>query len=122
MSQFNDSGYVSLTLTATVALYQRVTAAGAVAGLADSAFGYACQPGVSGDVIKVALPSKPGTVKAVASKSIAVNVPVYGVASGRVSDTQANTSFLQGISREAATAAGDVIEIVPIRGEVPKAP
>jgi len=118
MSQYNDSGYVTITLTATVAQNLRVTAGGAVAVLATRAIGIATRDGVSGDEIAVALLSKQGTVKMVASKSIAAGALVYSVAAGKISDAAASTSFLQGIAVEAATANNDVIEVYPIFGQV----
>ena len=118
MSQYNDSGYVTITLSATVTQHQRVTAGGAVAVLATRAIGIATRDGVSGDEISVALLSKQGTVKMIASKSIGVDALVYSVAAGKVSDAAASTSFLQGIAKEAATANNDVIEVYPIFGQI----
>jgi len=118
MSQYNDSGYDTITLSATVLQNQRVTAGGLVAVLATRAIGIATRDGVSGDEISVALLSKQGTVKMVASKSIAAGALVYSVALGKVSDAAASTSFLQGIAKEAAAANNDVIEVYPIFGQI----
>ena len=117
MSQFNDTGYGTVTLTGTVAQYARVTAAGATAGATDQDIGVAMVDGVSGDVIAVAYVSKQGTHKAIAASAITRGAKVHTAASGKVNDTQATGSFLRGIAMEAAGADGDVIEVLPCVGD-----
>ncbi len=116
MSQFNDTGYASVTLTETVGQYLRTDASGTLCGITERGIGYACQAGVSGDVVSVALHSKPGTVKAIAAAAISKDAIVYSAASGKVS-VSASTAYPLGIALEAATADGDVIEIMPLVGE-----
>jgi hypothetical protein len=118
MAVFNDTGYGTVTLGATVPQYARVTAAGALAGLADQHVGFTQQYGVSGNVVGMALISKQGTTKAIAATDVAVGAKVYTAANGKVSKTYADTSFLAGIAMEAAGADGDIIEIIPVTGEV----
>jgi hypothetical protein len=114
MSQFNDTGYGTVKLTATVAQHLRVTPAGAVGVLTTPPFGTARVAGVSGDLVGVAYANKPGTVKMVASKSIAAGAKVYSTAAGKVTDTFASTGFLEGIAIEQATADNDVIEVLRV--------
>lgn len=114
MAQFNDTGYGTVTLSATVAQYLRVTPAGAVAVLATPPFATAVQAGVSGQNVGIAFANKQGSAKMVASKSIAVGVKVYSVAAGKVSDTFGTGAFCEGIALEAAGADGDIIEVLRI--------
>jgi len=50
----------------------------------------------------------------VASKAIAVGDTVYTAASGKISDTQATGAFEIGVALEAATADGEIIEVLRI--------
>lgn len=65
---------------------------------------------VSGDPVAVALKGSAETKKAVASEALAVNAVLYAADDGKVSDTASGTRI--GTALEAATADGDVIEIV----------
>jgi len=114
MSAFNDTGYGTIELSATVAQYLRLTPAGAVGVLATPPFGTARVSGVSGDVVGVVYANKPGTAEYIASKAIAAGVKVYTVAAGKVSDTFATGAFCLGVSKTAALADGDVLEVVQI--------
>lgn len=117
MSQFNDTGYATVTLSATVPQYARVTAAGALAGATDVDIGVTMVAGVSGDVVAVSLFSKQGTHKAIAASSLTKGALVHTAASGKVNDTKATGAFLRGVAMEAAGADGDIIEIVPCIGD-----
>ena len=116
MSQYNDVGYATVTLTETVGQYLRTNFAGELCGITERGVGYTTVSGVSGDVVSVALHSKPGTIKVVAAAAISVDAIVYSAASGKVS-VSASTAFPLGIAKTAATADGDVIEIMPLVGE-----
>lgn len=116
MSQYNDTGYGTITLSATVAQYARVTAAGAAAGLAVQHVGTARVPGVSGDVVGLVYANKQGTAKMIAAKAITVGSKVHTAAAGKVSDTAAATSLFVGIAMEASAADGDVIEVQQMSG------
>jgi hypothetical protein len=118
MATFNDTGYGTVTLSATIPQYARVTAAGALAGLAVQHVGFTQQYGVSGDTVGYAFANKQGTTKAIAVTDVAVGAKVYTAANGKVSKTYAATSFLAGIALEAAATDGDIIEIMPVIGEV----
>lgn len=68
---------------------------------------------VAGDVL---LRTANGTVPMIAAGAIAAGAVVYTAASGKINDVQAAGAFRVGIALEAATADGDVIEI--LRDEV----
>ena len=116
MSQFNDTGYLTVTLTETVGQYLRTNVDGELCGLTERGIGVVTQAGVSGDIVRVALHSKQGTYKMVAAAAIAKDANVYTAASGKCTTT-ASTAFPLGIAIEAAGADGDVIEVMPISGE-----
>lgn len=58
-----------------------------------------------------------GTELAVAADAFDLGATLYTAAAGTVSDTAASTSYKRGIALEAATAAGDIVEILPLRTE-----
>jgi hypothetical protein len=116
MSQSNDTGYFTVTFTEAVGQYLRTNADGELCGIAERGIGEACVDAAVGDVAAVALHSKQGTKKVVAAAAIAKDAIVYTAASGKVS-VSASTAFPLGIALEAATADGDVIEIMPLVGE-----
>ena len=64
----------------------------------------------SGDVRAVRLASATGTRKMVASEAISLGAKVYGAASGKIADTGSGRTI--GIALEAATADGDIIEVL----------
>lgn len=112
MSQYNDTGYGTITLTGTVGQYKLVTGAGVVATAALPAVGVAMVDGVSGDVISYAYLNKQGTVKLIAVDAIAANAACYQAAAGKVS---AAGSIFVGYAKEASGADNDVIEVQPAR-------
>lgn len=115
MSQFNDSGYATVTLTEAVAQYLRTDAAGTLCGITERGIGVACQTGASGETVTVALHSKPGTIKVKSSGTITKDAIVYTAAAGEVGPS-ASTAYPLGIALEAAVD-GDVFEIMPLVGE-----
>ncbi|MEM1224605.1 MAG: capsid cement protein [Planctomycetota bacterium] len=117
MSQFNDTGCGTVTLTATIALYERVNLDGTRSTATQQDVGCALQAGVAGDPIGVSFPNKQGTQKAIAAGAIAAGAKVYTANAGKVNDTQVSGSFLRGIAMEAASADGDIIEIMPLVGD-----
>lgn len=116
MSQYNDTGYFTVTLTEAVAQYLRTDAAGTLCGITERGIGESCVDGAIGDTVAVALHSKQGTKKVVASAAISKDAIVYTAAAGKVG-ASASTAFPLGIALEAAAADGDVIEIMPLVGE-----
>lgn len=115
MSQFNDTGCKAVTLTEAVGQYLRTNAAGELCGITERGIGVATRTGAIGDVVDVALHSKPGTVKVKSSGTIAIDAIVYSAAAGEVGPS-ASTAFPLGIALEAAVD-GDVFEIMPLVGE-----
>jgi hypothetical protein len=84
-----------------------------VAGLADKEIGTVVTPAfAAGDPVTVRLRSAAGTHKMVAVEALAAGATVYTEASGKVQDTAASTAFQIGTALEAATADGDVIEVL----------
>lgn len=123
MSQFNDTGCKAFEADAAIGQYERVKldSDGKVtqAGLADRGIGTATRAAfAAGDVIDVALYSKPGTMKMKAVEALAAGALVYSEAAGKVQDTAQATSYLVGIALEAATADNDVIEVMPVVGGI----
>ena len=116
MSQQNDTGCATVTLTETVGQYLRTDASGTLCGITERGIGYARVAGVSGDVVGVNLHSKQGTTKVVASEAISKDAICYSAASGKVG-ASASTAYPLGIAMEAAGADGDVIEMMPLVGE-----
>ena len=116
MSQFNDTGFQTVSLTETVGQFLRTDATGTLCGITERGIGVACTAGVSGDAVNVALWSKAGTHKVVASAAISKDAIVYSAASGKVG-ASASTAYPLGIAIEAAGADGDIIEMMPLVGE-----
>lgn len=117
MSQFVDTNYRAFTADAAIALHARVILESdgrvVTAGLAEKEVGTACQQAfAAGDVINVKLRTGAGTHKMIASEALAVGATVYTEASGKVQDTAQATAFQVGQALEAATADGDVIEVL----------
>ncbi|MDB4726476.1 DUF2190 family protein [bacterium] len=122
MSQSMDTGYKSFTCDEALAMHARVKldSDGRVttAGLADQAIGTARNATfAAGDAVTVKMVSACGTHKMIAVEALAAGAVVYGEAAGKVQDTAASTSFKCGIALEAATADGDVIEVMMVQGE-----
>ena len=120
MSHNQVTQTVTIALGAATGANIRVTAAGAIAGLADQAIGVTRVAGALGESVGVQLLTGGGYVEMVASKAITAGAKVYGVAAGKVSDAQGSGAYLQGIARTAAGADKDIIDVYPVFGEVPK--
>ena len=117
MSQYVDSNTRTFTADEAIAQHLRVKLDSdgrvTVAGLADKEVGTAMTAAyAAGDVITVKLRTGAGTHKMVAIEALAVGATVYTEANGKVQDTAAATSFQVGTALEAATADGDVIEVL----------
>jgi hypothetical protein len=117
MSQYNDTGYGTILLSATIPQHARVTAAGALANATTQHVGTARVAGVSGDTVGLVYANKQGTTKMIAGAAITAGVKVYTAANGKVSSTQATGAFLCGIAMEAASADGNIIEVQQIVGD-----
>ena len=114
--QFEDTGYLSVDLTATANKYERVDFDGTVAGITEIGIGTVQQYGQSGDTVAVASISKQGTYIAIASEAITAGAAVYTAAAGKVG-ASASTAFRLGFAKTAASADGDLIEVVPSVGD-----
>lgn len=117
MSQFVDGNYKTFTADEAIAIHLRVKLDSdgkvTIAGLTDKDIGTAITPAfAAGDQITVKLRTGAGTHKMVAIEAIAIGARLYTEANGKVQDTAASTSFQIGTALEAATADGDVIEVL----------
>lgn len=66
----------------------------------------------SGDGVSVLLANASGSMEMTASGPVALGASIYGAASGKVDDTVSGSAI--GTALEAATADGDVVEILPV--------
>lgn len=117
MSQVNNTGCKAFEADAAIAQYARVKldADGkiTVAGLAEKEIGTATREAfAAGDVIDVKLRTAGGTHKMIAIEAMAIGATVYTETAGKVQDTAQATAFQLGTALEAATADGDVIEVL----------
>jgi hypothetical protein len=111
MSQFFASPTRPDTAAGAIAQHLRVKTAGAlvVAGAGDVDLGTMEVPATEAGPASVRLRTAQGTAKMVAAGAISAGAPVYAAAGGEVSDT--GTVYV-GTAMEAATADGDVIEVL----------
>jgi len=116
MSQYVDAQTKAFTAAGTIKQYARVVlgSGGTIteAGLAQKEIGTAMEPAVTGDVIAVRLRTAMGTHKMIALEALAIGATLYTEAAGKVQDTAEATSFQVGTALEAATADGDIIEVL----------
>ena len=117
MSQYNDTGCKAFECDAAIAQYARVKLDSdgkiTVAGIADKEIGTATRETfAAGEVVDVRLRSAGGTHKMIAIEAVAAGATLYSEADGKVQDTAAATAFQVGTALEAATADGDVIEVL----------
>lgn len=115
MSQQNDSGVKAFTAGGALGQHLRVYITSgklALAGITQRDIGTTKEEAFADlDVIPVNLANKQGTVKMVAAAAITAGALVYTAASGKVS-VSAQTAYPIGTAMEAATADGDVIEVL----------
>lgn len=100
---------LGVVLTATIAQYTPVTAAGALASAAGNALGFTETGGVTGARVPVIAG---GTAIATAAGAIALGAAVEVAASGQVTTKSAGITV--GRALTAATTAGDLIEVLVI--------
>lgn len=119
MSQYIDGNTKSFIADEAIAKHLRVKLDSdgrvTIAGLAEREIGTAETPAfAAGDPITVRLRTAAGTCKMVAIEALAAGASVYTETVGKVQDTAQATSFLIGTAMEAATADGDVIEVLRV--------
>jgi len=88
------------------------TGALALAGATDAEIGVADRTLVASEHGAVRLRTSSGTTPMVADGAISNGAAVYTAASGQVSSTEGTGAYQIGIALEAATAAGDIIEVL----------
>jgi len=117
MSQFIDGNYRTFAAGAAIeqhALVKLSSGKLAAAGLGEAFIGTLDQQSFADlDVVRVRLRTAAGTHKVVASGAFAAGALVYGRAAGRVDDISTTSAVLVGTALEAATTAGDIVEVVP---------
>ena len=113
MSQFFETATRPDTAAGAIGQHLRVKTSGAlvVAGSSDVALGTMENPCTAAGPCTVRLSSAQGTRKMVASGVISKNDVVYAAASGKIS---ASGTVIEGRALEAASADGDVIEVLPL--------
>lgn len=117
MSQFVDGNYKTFVSDEAIDAHLRVKLDSdgrvTIAGLTDKDIGTAVTPAfAAGETITVKLRTGSGTHKMVAIEAVAIGARLYTEANGKVQDTAASTSFQIGTALEAATADGDIIEVL----------
>lgn len=122
MSQINETGCKTFECDEAITQWARVKldADGKVTtcGLTDRGIGVATRKTfAAGEFVDVRLDTAAGTSKMIASEALAAGAIVYSEAAGKVQDTAQATSFQVGIAMEAATADGDIIEVMPRWGD-----
>ena len=112
MSQFIEANVIPETAAGAVGQYLRVKTPGAVAvaGALELGFGTMETACLAAGPCSVRPKTAIGTRKMVAAAAISAGAIVYGAASGKVSSVA--NSNIEGIAREAATADGDIIEVL----------
>ena len=122
MSQQNDSGIKAFTAGAALAAHTLVNLSSGVlaaCGLTEQPIGVLLEASfASGDIRPVKLMSAPGTIRVKTENAVAAMAVVYGRAAGVVDDSSAGSALKIGIALEAATAPGDVIEVMPWLGHI----
>jgi hypothetical protein len=115
MSQQNESGILSVVAGAARSAFLRVynnSGTWTTAGAANQADGVQQVPSLAAtDIVPIKITNSPGTRKMVADGVIAAGAAVYAGATGYVSGAG---TIIEGRALEAATTAGDVIEVLPL--------
>lgn len=123
MAQFVEGNHKAFLLPASLTnfeQYSRVTLSGgslSLAGATTRELGTLSRfPSVASQPIDVHLKQSAGTKLFVASGTVNAYTNVFPAANGRVSslDNSTSSNYTIGMSLTTATAAGDVIEVVPL--------
>lgn len=116
MRDYNNSGVRNFDAAEAIPRHRLVKygSAGTItlADLGEDAIGVSeAEAFASGENIGVRLINKAGTVALEANGAFAVNAVIYGTANGRVDDV-ATSAVKIGRALTAATAAGDIVEVL----------
>jgi len=118
MSQMYEAGRRSFTVDAAYSRCIRVKLSATanqvtVAGVTDQEAGtLSAATFNAGDACDVILRTAQGTQQLVAAGAITVNSVVYTAASGKISSTQATGAIAIGVALTAASASGDIVEVL----------
>ncbi len=77
----------------------------------DQAIGVTELAAASGEAVAVKLNTFPGSVECEAADTFALGATLYAADDGKVSDTASGSAI--GIAKEACTATGDIVEVLP---------
>jgi len=117
MSTYVETPTRTFPASGAIAQHLRVILSSGVLAVADETdkeLGTAEYGVLAGDELgTVRLRNAPGTKIGVAAGAIAAGADVYTAAGGKYDDTQATGAFYAGTALTAATADGDLIEILP---------
>lgn len=115
MSQFN-TGLKAFVATEAITRYMAVKLATgttvSICGSNEANIGFADETVASGETLTVKLKNAGGTFKAIANGTFSAAATLYNMADGEVDDIAGGTARY--VALEAATAAGDIVEILPI--------
>ena len=81
-----------------------------LATIGEQHVGIAEYAAATGELVSVKIRNYNGSVEAIAASSVAVGAALYGATGGKIASTSSGTTI--GFALEAATADGDIIEIV----------
>jgi hypothetical protein len=118
MSQYNN-GIRAYTANGALTQYMRVKlTAGSTttppqveaAGAGEQHIGFVQRDAADGAIVSVSLRNNNGTKQAIAAGAITQGATIYGAAAGTVDDTSSGSAIGQAMT--AATASGDIIEVV----------
>lgn len=116
MSQHVESNVKTFELSATCSIYRRVkldtNSKVLQAGAGEQDIGTIEEAGVSGDYRTVRLCTAAGTRKMVAAGAFSINDVLYPAADGKVDDVPTGAAIA--LALEAATADGDIVEVLYI--------
>jgi hypothetical protein len=117
MSQYNETGIKTFTASGAITANTlvKLSSAGVVAtaGLAEAPIGVALETVATTKDVAVKLLNTQGTVKIMTDDAVTVGALVYGQASGKCDDASGSSAVIIGRALEAATADGDIIEVIP---------
>lgn len=126
MGQYSVNNHKSAIGGAVLARYVRVKPNGTytnglpnviACGPSDRDFGITTRPcNTIGDPVDVMLPTASGTIEMTASGAITIGADVYGDANGQITATPNNNKI--GMALQAATASGDMIEVLRYVGSL----